>query len=97
MTFEQIMFLFVSVVMISILTLAYWSYFHATVLFISFERMSNFDCIITVCNRKKKIFKYRGSCTVWFDVETGERAGLERESFLSGIYERRKYKEEYEL
>lgn len=73
-------------------------YFHERNSFkiVSISKVDDVLCeyVITLQNKRSKIVKFRGSCTVWHNVDTGQRAGTVFEYMLSNIYTQQRWKEQ---
>lgn len=56
------------------------------------ENVEGTECIITLRNPKGDIRTYRGSVTVWYNMQTGQRASTDMEYYLSGVYQMHQFK-----
>lgn len=52
------------------------------------------EYIITLENSEGKNIRYRGSCTVWHNADTGQRATTSMEYMLSNIYMKQRWNEQ---
>ena len=63
---------------------------------VSISKIDDVLCeyVITLQNKRAKVVRFRGSSTVWHNVDTGQRASTVLEYMLSNIYTQQRWKEQ---